>query len=180
MARLASGGKGNGVKIWRAADGKLLRELTGSGDSVTHAAFHPHSTDLAVISGSVLQIWDSETGQSRPLCAQVAVRLSLCSTAPTEAASSPPTSTAISRSGRPVRAACSPPCRRPTKRFLAVLFSPMAGQIFSGQFGWSGPPLRGRCDGADTGRDRHPGELSSVCPLPAPATGPARPCLSAD
>ena len=65
-SRLASGGKGNAVKIWRAADGKLLRELTGGGDLVTHAAFRPHSTDLAVISGSVLQIWDSETGQSRP------------------------------------------------------------------------------------------------------------------
>ncbi len=64
--RLASGSWDRTVKIWRAADGRLLRVLRGHAGSVTSLAFLPDGT---LVSGGLdkVRFWDLATGAQKPL-----------------------------------------------------------------------------------------------------------------
>jgi WD domain, G-beta repeat/TIR domain len=62
---IVSGSLDRSVRIWDAANGRLLRTLTGDSDGVTAVAFLPSGQRIA--SGSLdrsIVIWDTTTGQS--------------------------------------------------------------------------------------------------------------------
>lgn len=61
---LATGGNDKIVRIWRTADGALLKELTGHGSHVYNVAFHPNGKHL--LTGELLGVikqWEVETWQ---------------------------------------------------------------------------------------------------------------------
>jgi WD40 repeat protein len=61
---LATAGNDKLVRIWRTADGALLKELAGHGSHIYHVAFHPNGKHL--VSGELLGIlkqWEVATWQ---------------------------------------------------------------------------------------------------------------------
>jgi WD40 repeat protein len=61
--QIATGGNDNLVKLWNAADGTLIRELTGHGSHVYSTLYHPDGKSLLSgdLMGKVHQ-WEIESG----------------------------------------------------------------------------------------------------------------------
>src|SRR5439155_9354196 len=60
----SAGGRGESVKLWDAADGRLLRRISAPPEGVSSVAFHPDGQTLAVggLNGS-MHVWDVATGR---------------------------------------------------------------------------------------------------------------------
>jgi WD40 repeat protein len=64
--RLATGGKGNTVKIWDVQTGSELKTLQGHNGDVYTVAFSPNDNGRWLASGgedSTVKIWDSPSGE---------------------------------------------------------------------------------------------------------------------
>ena len=59
---VASGAADHTVRLWEAASGKLLRELTGPDEALWAVAFEPKGKLLAALGERSVQLWDPATG----------------------------------------------------------------------------------------------------------------------
>ncbi len=63
-AKLASCGRDGIVRVWNAADGKLLHELKEHGEDVYAVAFHPDGTLISGDLKGVVRQWDLKAGKT--------------------------------------------------------------------------------------------------------------------